>query len=168
VGTTFLVQDRFRSTNQFNGGQVGGYAETRSGNWYLAGRSLFGLGNDHSEVTIDGATHATTPAGVSTTNRGGLLAQPSNIGTYEADKFAFAYEGETIVGYQVTYGIRAFVSYSVYYLSNVARAGDQIDTVVNSSQIPPGTLNGAPRPMFHRKDTDFWAQGISFGLEMRY
>jgi Putative beta barrel porin-7 (BBP7) len=167
-GTTFVLGDRFRSTNEFNGGQIGFYGETRSGPWYLGGRSLFGIGNDHSEITINGGTTVTTPGGATTVNPGGLLTQPTNIGTYNNDKFAFAYEGETILGYQVTDNLRVFASYSVYYLSNVARAGDAIDIVVNSSQIPPGTLNGAARPAFVHNDTSFWAQGISFGMELRY
>jgi hypothetical protein len=168
AGTTFVVQDRFKSTNEFNGGQIGLAGEYRSGRWYFGGRNLVALGNTHSEVTISGDTVVTTPGGVPAVNAGGLLTQPTNIGTFTADKFAVVYEAQTILGYQVTDGLRAFVSYSYLYWSNVARAGDQIDLVVNSSQIPPGTLNGAARPSFVRNDTNFWAQGISFGLELRY
>jgi hypothetical protein len=140
----------------------------RSGRWFLGGRNLVALGNTHSQVEISGATRVTTPGGASTINAGGLLTQPTNIGTYDSDRFAVVYEAETMIGYQVTDGIRAFVSYSFLYWSNVARAGDQIDLVVNSSQIPPGSLTGSARPTFQRKDTDFWAQGVGFGLEMRY
>ena len=68
----------------------------------------------------------------------------------------------------MTDGIRAYVGYTFLYLSNVSRAGSQIDPVVNSSQIPPGTLMGAARPAFIRQDTDFWAKGINFGLEIRF
>jgi hypothetical protein len=168
LGTTFNLQDKFNSTNEFNGGQVGLAGEYRSGRWYLGGRNLIALGNNHSDVTISGFTKATTPGGTPILNAGGLLTQPTNIGTYSNDRFAVAYEAQTILGYQVTDGIRAFVSYSFLYWTNVARAGDQIDLVVNSSQIPPGTLNGAARPIFIRNDTNFWAQGISFGLELRY
>jgi hypothetical protein len=101
-------------------------------------------------------------------NAGGLLTQATNIGRFEDDHFSFVYDSQAIIGYQVTDGIRAFVSYSYLWWTNVARAGDQIDLVVNSSQIPPGTLTGAARPVFVRHDSDFWAQGISFGLEVRY
>jgi len=168
LGTTFVVQDRFGTTNDFNGGQIGVAGERRSGPWVLSGRTLVALGNTHSEVTIAGATTATTPGGAIMTNGGGLLTQPTNIGTFTSDRFAVVYESQASIGYQVTDGIRAFVSYSFLYWSNVSRAGDQIDLVVNSSQIPPGTLTGAPRPTFVRRDTDFWAQGVSFGVEVRY
>jgi hypothetical protein len=168
LGTNFVLQDRFASTNEFNGGQVGLAGEYRSGRWYLGGRNTIALGNNHSDVTISGFTRATTPGGTSMLNAGGLLTQPTNIGTFSNDKFAIAYEAQSILGYQVTDGVRAFVSYSYLYWSHVARAGDQIDLVVNSSQIPPGSLNGAARPAFIRNDTNFWAQGISFGMEVRY
>jgi hypothetical protein len=167
-GTTFVVMDRFNTRNDFNGGQIGLASERRSGRWFLGGRTLLALGNTHSEVNISGATVVTPPGAAPTVNGGGLLTQPTNIGTYEHDQFSVVYEGQALLGYQVTDGIRAFVSYSFLYWTNVARAGDQIDLVVNSSQIPPGQLNGAARPAFLRKDSDFWAQGISFGLEMRY
>ena len=137
-GTTFNLLDSFHSTNSFNGGQVGVAGETRSGRWILSGRTLVALGNTHSEVTISGDTRVTSPNGMSMVNAGGLLTQPTNIGTFDNDRFAVVYEGQTTVGYQVTDGIRAFVAYSFLYWSNVSRAGDQIDLVVNSSQIPPG------------------------------
>ena len=167
-GTTFALQDRFRTINDFNGGQIGLAGETWSGRWYLSGRNLIALGNTHTETTISGVTVATTPGGTPIVNAGGLLTQPTNIGTYNNDKFSVVYEAQTSLGYQVTDGIRAFVSYSFLYWTDVARAGDQIDFVVNSSQIPPGALDGAARPVFVRNETNFWAQGISFGLEMRY
>jgi hypothetical protein len=167
-GTTFLLQDSFKSTNDFNGGQIGLVGERQFGQWFLGARNLVALGNTHSDVTINGFTRITSPAGVSTVNAGGLLTQPTNIGSFSADKFAVVYEAETMLGYQLTDSIRAFAAYSFLYWSNVARAGDQIDLVVNSSQIPPGTLNGVARPLFVRHAKDFWAQGISFGMEMKY
>jgi hypothetical protein len=168
LGTTFLVQDRFNTKNEFDGGQVGLAGEQRSGRFYVGGRAMVALGNTHSEVTINGATRAAPPGGPVMFNVGGLLAQPTNIGTYTSNRFAVVPEAQLTVGYQLTDGIRAFASYNFLYWSNVTRAGDQIDLVVNSSQIPPGTLVGAARPAFVRNDTDFWAQGISFGVDIRY
>ena len=49
----------------------------------------------------------------------------------------------------------------------VARAGDQIDRMLNLSQLPPGPLDGAPLPRFDFHDSDFWAQGINLSLEYR-
>jgi hypothetical protein len=167
-GTMFSLADNFRSVNEFNGGQIGVCSERRYGRWYLSGRNLLAFGNTHSEITVNGNTRVTAPSGASTLNAGGLLTQPSNIGTYDSNQFAVVWEAQTTLGYQLTDNIRAFAAYSWLYWSNVSRAGDQIDLVVNSSQIPPGTLNGLARPAFQRKDTEFWTQGVSFGLEVRY
>ena len=54
----------------------------------------------------------------------------------------------------------------------VPRPGDQIDRAVNPTQLPLSTaaplLTGLARPAPVLRDTDFWAQGINFGLEFRY
>jgi hypothetical protein len=168
AGTSFIVHDQFDAINDFNGGQIGLAGERRYGRWYMGGRGLIGMGDTHAQVEISGFTRATTPAGGVMLNSGGLLTQPTNIGVFKDDTFSMFYESQAIAGYQVTNGIRAFMSYSYLYWQHVTRAGDQIDIVVNSSQIPPGTLVGAARPAFIHKTTDFWAQGVSFGLEVRY
>jgi hypothetical protein len=54
----------------------------------------------------------------------------------------------------------------------VVRPGDQIDRVVNPTQLPlsaaASQLIGPARPVPVLRDTDFWAQGINFGVEFRY
>jgi len=72
------------------------------------------------------------------------------------------------LGYDLTCRLRATVGYTLIYWSNVARPGDQIDTELNASQFPPGELVGAPHPEFRFQTTDFWAQGLNFGLEYRF
>jgi hypothetical protein len=50
----------------------------------------------------------------------------------------------------------------------VARAAEQIDPGVNLSQLDPSGLDGEPRPRFDLKQTDFWAQGVSVGVDYRF
>jgi hypothetical protein len=56
--------------------------------------------------------------------------------------------------------------------SRVIRPGGQIDRVVDINQIPNFGVIAPPvagsRPAVLFKETDFWAQGISFGVEFRY
>jgi hypothetical protein len=54
------------------------------------------------------------------------------------------------------------------YWSAIARPGDQIDTDVNLSQAQGGTLTGIARPSFTELITDYWAQGLNFGLAYRF
>jgi len=159
------VQDSFLTRNEFYGGQVGLDAEWRFGRWFLGGTAKLALGDMHQIVIIDGFTSSTAGG----TERGGLLALPTNIGRYSRDTFAIVPELGLKVGYNFTDRLRGFVGYDVLYASSVVRPGDQVDTFVNSSFIPPrGTPVGAPLPRFQFRQTDFWAQGVSFGLEWRY
>jgi Putative beta barrel porin-7 (BBP7) len=68
--------------------------------------------------------------------------------------------------------MRVYVGYDFLYLSNAVRPGDQIDRELNPTQIPvngsTGGLVGAPRPTFNFHETDFWAQGIRFGVALRF
>ena len=143
----------------------------RRGNLFLASTFKVALGEVHQTVDINGNTTFAVP-GVTTASPGGLLALPTNIGSYTRDHFAVVPEVGVKVGYQVTEHLRVFVGYTFLYLSNVLRPGELIDRTVNVSQLPsilgPGTLVGAPRPALTFKDTDFWTQGVNFGLELRY
>ena len=56
-------------------------------------------------------------------------------------------------------------------ISSVVRPGDQIDTSLDENKIPPGTTlapPGTPRPLVPFKESDFWAQGLTFGLEFTW
>ena len=68
---------------------------------------------------------------------------------------------------QPTPGVRVHVGYTLIYLPNTWRTGDQIDRVVD-----PGQLAGAPspfgRPAARPVSTGAAVQGINFGLLVRY
>lgn len=168
-GTRFQLYDSFQTRNEFYGGQVGLAGEhRRGGGFYLGWRFLVGLGTTHKEATIDGSTTITPSGGRSTTYAGGLLALPTNIGRYTKNDFSVVPEIGLNLGYQFNQNIRVFVGYSFLYWSNVTRAGDIIDLTINTSQLPPNPLVGPARPAFTWNDSDFWAQGVSFGAELRY
>jgi hypothetical protein len=171
-GSTFGVADQFDTRNQFYGGTLGARAEYRWGNLFADLLGSVALGSTHEEIDIQGSTVITPPGGTPTTFAGGVLALPTNIGHYSRDRFAVAPEFSLHVGYQVTQSTRAFVGYSFLYLSNVVRPGDVIDRTVNLSQLPTtmgaGSLTGPARPAVLFKDTEFWAQGVDFGLEFRF
>ncbi len=172
VGTRIGVTDVFGTHNSFYGGQLGAMLELRRGRWYCDLVSKLALGSTHQVVNINGSTAFTVPGGPTVVQPGGLLALPTNIGHYSRDFFAVVPEVGVKVGYQFGPHVRAFVGYSFLYWSNVARPGNQVDRVVNVAQLP--MLVGSnpavvpPRPAFAFHGTDFWAQGINFGLEFRY
>jgi hypothetical protein len=77
------------------------------------------------------------------------------------------------VGYRFRDRSRFYVGYNFLYLSEAVRPGDQVDTTVDPSQVPllgrasAGDVMAArPAPVLAR--SDFWVQGLIFGLEYRY
>jgi hypothetical protein len=103
---------------------------------------------------------------------GGILALPTNIGHQSKDDFSVIPEAEIRLGYQVTKHLSAFVGYNFMYWSSVVRPGEQINRNLTPTIIPsffeftPGAPATQPAPLF--KTTDFWAQGINFGMELRF
>jgi hypothetical protein len=162
-----LRTDQFDTFNQFFGGQLGLLWECRAGRWSLDLRAKVALGETSRSVNIQGNTLFTAPGGT-TGFPGGLLALPSNIGRFHEERFGVVPEMGLNVGYQLTEGLRFFVGYTFIYWSNVFRPGDQIDRVIDTTQLPPAPPNGQARPMVPLKSRDFWAQGMNFGLEYRY
>jgi hypothetical protein len=58
--------------------------------------------------------------------------------------------------------VRVFVGYIFRYISDVVRPGDQIDPRVNSASVG----SKEPMPLFNLND--FYAQGITFGVMLKF
>jgi Putative beta barrel porin-7 (BBP7) len=172
AGSRILVSDHFATRNTFYGGQVGASAEFWRDRWFVNGRASIALGSTHQVVDIAGSTTIIAPSGATTVEQGGLLALSSNIGHYHRDRFSWAPELGFNVGRQITDNLRVFVGYNFLYWSNVVRAGEQIDPVLNRHLIPTsstfGTPGGPARPAFSFHDSDIWAHGINIGVELRF
>lgn len=172
AGNRITVTDRFFTHNVFWGGQIGLDAELRRDHWSLGIVGKVALGESEQTVDRSGSQLVTTPAGGATPFVGGLLAVPSNIGHFRRDCLAFVPEVGVTAGYQLTDHIRATAGYTFLYWSNVARPGEQIDRVLDVSQVPNFRTTAAPvgqtRPGSAVGTTSFWAQGVNLGLEFRF
>jgi hypothetical protein len=172
AGDRVRVADSFRTRNQFWGGQVGVEGRWLTGRFTVDGRAKVALGVTNQEVTIDGSQ--TFLRGVNTDPRpGGLLAVASNIGTQRRTGFSVVPEVGVNLGYYVTDWMRLSVGYNVLYWTNVVRPGDQIDRNVNPFLVPNFSTtglvnNGALQPTVPFRTTDFWAQGLTFGVEFTF
>jgi hypothetical protein len=173
-GDHISVLDSFSTHNRFYGGQIGVETELRRGPWFADLRGKLALGDTRQVIRIGGGQTITTPAGVTSSFPGGLLALPSNIGHFHRDEFGVIPELGINVGYQFNDHWRAFVGYNFLYWSSVVRPGDQIDRAIDVTKIPNFPLSPTPppapqaRPAVLFRDTEFWAQGINIGLEFRY
>ena len=171
-GDQIAVVDQFGTRNNFYGGQIGARGETWRGPWFVNATGTVALGDMHQEVRINGNT-TFTPLGLApVTQPGGLLALPTNIGNRSRDKFAVIPEVGFNVGRQLTDNLRIYAGYNVLYISSVVRPGDQIDYVINPTQLPtiagPGVLVGDARPAPLFRETDLWAQGLNLGVQLAW
>ncbi len=152
--STRTVSDHFRTLNQFHGAQVGlGGTHRLFDRLTLTTKATVAIGVDISDVTIRGQT--VSPLG---TTDGGLLTGPSNIGNYREHYFSVIPEGTVKFGWDFTDRLRLNAGYSFLYWSRVRRAADQIDPAIQ-------TVN---RPAFANDSTDYWIQGWTVGLDLRY
>ena len=71
--------------NDFNGGFLGIETEFAKGPFSLEVFGKLALGNMHNEVVITGNTVITSPGSAPMSYPGGLLALPSNSGTFSAN-----------------------------------------------------------------------------------
>jgi hypothetical protein len=167
-GTAIDLFDEFDSSNAFHGASFGIAAHEELGELWTGDVIAKGsLGGVASRTRISGETE-TTLNGVTTTNAGGLLTQTSNLGTHRDGYVSSAWELGLKLRRRLTTNTALTLGYSWFLLSDIERAGEQIDLGVNVTQIPPGNLVGAARPAFPGEKSTFWTQGLNFGLEARF
>ncbi len=166
---TISLAESFSTENRFNGLQLGVTYQANFRRAWLESILRVAVGDNEQRVNIAGNT-SITELGVTTPFVGGLLAQTSNIGTYKQNEFTMIPEVGMTLGIRLTSCLHATVGYSVLYFPNVVRAGDQIDRNVNPNLIPEpnNPVTGSLRPRFSFVETDYWAQGLSFGGELRF
>jgi hypothetical protein len=171
-GNHVSLFDQFQTVNNFYGGQLGVEGGWRFNRWTINVRSKFALGAMQQTADVNGATHVVAADGSIVDYEGGLLALRTNIGCCSTSEFAFIPEIDLNVGWQWTRQIRLFAGHTFLWVSCISRAAEHIDPVINESVVPilsgNGPLVGPARPAFQLVETDFWAQGLNFDVELSY
>jgi hypothetical protein len=170
AGTMFAVQDRFATNNNFYGGQLGLAGEYRLGRWAFGFKGKIALGCTQEWAEITGSTTRTLSGGTPVTLPGGLLAlQGTNIGRYFRTEFGVVPEGQVLLGYQLCSWCRVNVGYNFLWWNSVIRPSGLIDPAVNGTYVPfRGPASGVARPMPVFNSSDFWAQGLTLGVEFNW
>jgi hypothetical protein len=167
-----FLHDGFGTRNRFFGGQVGLHTQWSHGCWFVDVLGKLALGDTHEITNINGSTTLIPPNAPPITVNGGLVATSTNIGHYTHDHFGVVSELGFTVGYQWGPCVRLFTGYTFLFWDRVVRPGNQVDLAVNLTQVPIhptfGPLVGPAQPAFSNAQSSFWAQGMSFGIEMRY
>jgi hypothetical protein len=186
------IRDSFKTTNRFNGASFGLRGEARYGMCTTSWFTKVAVGNMHERLEIFGGGAFFDPTGRSgssfspvfqgtnilTNGRGagaaygGVLANPSNIGTFVQDRFSVIPEFGGNVGIALTKGLTGFIGVNFLYIPDVIRPGSQVSPVVSSAAIPFSSSYGAPgaarAPRVLFEQDDFWLGGVSAGLMLRY
>lgn len=173
-GFKTVTRDRFDCQNLFNGGQLGFRTGVSFGRLGFLFDSKLALGQNHQIINVAGSSTLETPAlalrGPSSNIGvpGGVLAVASNSGRFTHNAFSVIPELDVNVGFQVFRSMRIFAGYSLLMMTNVVRPGDQLNNVIDARQIPtdalfvPGFIGTSPGRRF--VTSDFWAQGVNFGI----
>lgn len=166
-----LSVDGFHTRNQFYGADLGAKVRWCSDRLSMDLGARVALGATHQVVNVDGITTASgAGAFLVGTYPAGIYAQPTNIGRQENDHFSVIPQVQLKASYAVLRNLQVFVGWDYLYWSSVVRPGDQIDRAVNSNLLsfPGQPLVGPanPQPLFQR--TAFWAQGVTFGVELQF
>ena len=168
AGSNFIFNDSFNMTNRFYGAQIGARLNWTYGRFDLGGVLKVAMGATSHVADINGNT---TLVGVATV-QGGSLAQASNIARVTSTDFSVVPEFTATVGIQVTPALRVLLGYTVLDWNRIQRPGNQIDRNLDFTQVPtsptfvPGSVGTSPR--FPGVRTDFWAQGVNVGVELKY
>jgi hypothetical protein len=173
-GSSFWMNsaDQFDAHTRFHGGQIGLEFGRDWNRFFIEGVTKVAFGRSDEIVKIGGQTNFGTIGFPLTAAQGGMLSSGPNAGRRENSAFAVLPEGSLRVGYRFRDRSRFYVGYNVIYLSDAVRAGDQIDRRIGFANAAANTvpilapLRGVPDTSFTR--TDFWAQGLTLGLEWTY
>lgn len=168
LGTVVSGFDDISTSNEYHGLDLGMQVDFKRGRWTFTFLGKCALGNMSQEIDINGSTTVSVPGAVPSTTAGGLLTQPTNIGTFSRNKFTVVPEASINARYQLNCRWTATVGYNFIFWDNVVRADDQIDFRVNTTQIGGGTLFGPGQPELEFKETNYWLQGVNAGLELQF
>jgi hypothetical protein len=154
AGDSLLVSDQVGTSNHFDGGQVGARAEIDCGPCYgrLSGEA--GLGANSQVIRAAGTTHLLLAGTADILPLpGGVSVGATETGRFARTRASFAGGLRAEAGCMVTSHFRLFAAYSLLYWGAVVRPGDQLG---DTGPVPPF------------RTSDFWAQGVSGGVEVRW
>jgi hypothetical protein len=174
AGNRIREQESFTTQNRFFGGQLG-----IRGNMYLdcmtvTGQFQLGVGDTNESINIQGSQLRILPNGQTMVSQGALLALPSNIGRHDRNKFTLLPELGLKLSFPVGDHWVLSAGFTTLYWNRIIRPGDQVDRVVDITQIPsfPGAAAAIPtgfaRPGVPFQQSDLWLMGVMVSAEFKW
>jgi hypothetical protein len=105
---------------------------------------------------------------------GALLALPSNIGHFGRNKFTQVPELDFNMAFPVMEHLNLSTGFTAMYWNRIVRPGDQVDPVIDITQIPsfPGAAKAVPTglvaPGVPFRQSHLWLLGITFNAEVTW
>lgn len=167
-GYKYSLNEGFAAKNYVYAPQVGVRTENRWGCLKLNCELKVALGWNHLAAKLESEAWETVNGRTQFLD-GGLLVVKSNQGNYNDDTCIVVPEVGVRLAWEIKDHISLTAGYNLLFLSNVWRPGDMIDLRVNPNLIPPIQNPQQPYlPAFEPKQSSFWAQGVTMGIEVRY
>jgi len=168
-GTQLQADDLWETSTNFHGLALGLNWEVCSGSWTFNARPRVTFGQGEQIVDRGGYTTFIAPGTDNVNIPGGLYNLDSNLGRRTKKAWTAVPELDLQIGHNFCDCVRVFGGYSCLYFSQVARAGDQIDPLINMDLIPPVLPTTGPAvPSNFIQRSGMFVQGVSLGLELRY
>lgn len=191
------IVDRFRTSNQFYGAELGFSDQLRFGRWSLGFTGKLGLGAMHTSVNIEGystlfqvanqnvitqrldaqgnvqsAGNVFTQNSTTETVNGGLYAVNGRTGSFSHTRFAYVPEGILTLSYQFTPTVTGTLGCDVLWVSKVVRVNDTINQTVDPALIPTNSLYGTGNRGAPQVDpfqySHYWLMGFNAGLSIQF
>jgi hypothetical protein len=168
AGNRLDVTDVFDTSNDFHGGQVGARVEFLGPLLLLSTTLKFALGGTQQEIDVFGQQVRTAANGSRTTSSGGLYALPSNSGHFSRNRISLLLEANFNLAFAISKHCTIFGGYTVLGWTDVVRPVDQIDRVLDITQIPNfpsggATPTGLGRPNLPFRERSLVIHGLNVG-----
>jgi len=175
-GAWWQTADQIDGHNRFHGGQFGLHTEIGSGPVLLEMTGKIAIGQSVGVIRRSGwslGSLPTMPGLVLPLRNQGILVPAGAAGRWQQREFAVLPEATMKFSYRFASQSRFYFGYNFLYLSEVFRPGDQVEAVADLSgiimAIPAGERLGPyVRGLLLPERSDYWVQGLIFGLEYRY
>src|SRR5271166_263822 len=166
AGQSGVAVDSFKTQNRFYGATLGVRGRYSYGPMFVEATGRLSLGASNEFLSVNGSYVDVNSPFANNHGPYGIFALPANEGKFSRTSFAVVPAVQVKLGYNITPAITLTVGYDFLYDSNVIRPGDQINRNIPKGQTfqQDGTAASLISPGRLFRTTDFWAQGISFGL----
>jgi len=166
------VTDQINTTNRFYGGVIGLRTNLHVEAFQFSVTGKLGLGEMEETVRAVGSTTLSGGPNPRTTVPGGFFAVPGSQGEFKTSQFTVIPEVNANLAVQVSSHLTISFGYSYLYVADVVRPGDQLNTRINSTQLPTSQNFGARSSVGTASpplnSSSYWAQGFNLGLSIGY